>query len=1043
MRTFLLLIRWYTILFIFFHDSQFIFEKQSFLLFNRGMLYLFIKINHYTQLETLYGLLLTDISYKLKQIGEHSAISLFSVPGGNFLFSLGEREGIDVDRAIAFSLKVNDILQEKKEKLFGFNLMLSLRQEEDPAEAAKQLERLLLIVDGRERLWLDKSAASILEKKADLKQCGEFFYIQRLSMEKADLKDNRKINLVREIVLDKMLERLSPLLDGEIEQGILLVNDRSRNERGFLIDGLVKYLIPPAFSKKILRFSCRNGLSRFSPFQPFIDSVETVFFEQAAAFFTPTELKVWQEVSGVLRYLIYDQGRLCADKLEEDLYLAMNLYVLAYLKMMEQNLLPGLIIFEDLPLWPAAAVRICIRLLRDLACQPVLLPLVFTAKGKNPEEFLTGIDFLKHLNFTVRPMSLHEIKQISSLLYPGLIIPRAEAEQISKITQGKLIPFIYYLNFLQKKSKIQESENKHIWAPDVALTLPANPYIAIWSLVEELPLRLLRVLFTIYFTAGLVHRDTIIEFLQNNGMSREDSEESLQQLSGRGLIGGYDFVYPLFQPLKKRLKALIDQQEPQLCAGLMEYLLQIAGKNTLKEIAVRYLILIRNNHPQKALELLPGLLKEELLQFNPGEVMALIDGEDHFLRQELELKDQEELSRVLAPIRLQGAIIAAKPEEAEEAAKILQERTATLEKDELKGKLFLELARFFLINGRELSALDSAKKALIEFQEQGPEAGESLAYLEIGRIMLASGKVEESLEYFGFFEKTAETVPLFNELKSFTAHSTALFITGNYSLALNTAQEGQLRAGAAECHEWELLLGFIEVRVLFEIGKYGEAVQRLEKCLFIAGLYSFAEAGDLLYRWLGRCYGLLGQIERAVELLGKLEQSAERFFFTAEALFLGGERLKALGIMERIILTEKEPDFYPLEHIQWLSGFDVVEGRCFSFLQGRSLFNRLVISFRAFLRGPEGIEELYQITRGEKISSLDPYLSLYHFFYSLTLPEESRRGIDDRLTVLNKALMLVQQRAARIENPQDRWQYLHRNYWNNELLKAAELKKLI
>jgi len=1007
------------------------------------MLYLFIKINHYTQLESLYGLLIADISYKLKQIGERSAIPLFSVPGGGFLFSLGEREGIDVDRAIAFSLKVNDILQEKKEKLFGFNLMLCLRQEDDPAKAAKQLERLLLMVDGRERLWLDRSAASIVEKEADLKQCDEFFYIQGLGMEKADPKDSGKISLVREIVLDKVLYRLGPLLNGEIEQGILLVNDRNRNERGFLIDGLVKYLIPPAFSKKILRFSCRKGLSRFSPFQPFIDSVETGFFEQAAAFFSPTEYKVWQEVSVVLRYLVYDQGRLCADKLEEDLYLALNLYVLAYLKMMEQNLLPGLIIFEDLPLWPAAAVRICIRLLRDLACQPALLPLVFTAKEKNPEEFLTGTDFLKHLNCTIRPMNLHEIKQISSLLYPGLIIPRDEAEQISKITQGKLIPFIYYLNFLQKKGKIQERENKHIWALDVLLTLPANPYTAIWSLVEKLPLGLLKVLFTIYFTSGLIHRDIIIELLQNNGMSREDCEESLQELSGRGLIGGYDFVYPLFQPLKKRLKALIDQQEPQLYAGLLEYLLKIAGKNTMMEIAALYLILIRNHHPQKALELLPGLLNEELLQFNPGEIMALIDGEEHFLRQELDPKDQDELSRVLAPIRLQGAIIAAKPEEALETARILQERTETLANDELKGKLFLELARFFLINGSELSALDLAKKALLEFQEEGQEGGESLAYLEIGRIMLAAGKVEESLEYFGFFEKTAEFVPPFNELKSFTAHSTALFINGNYTLAIDKAQQGRLVAGAAECHEWELLLGFIEVRILFEIGKYGEAVQSLEQCLCTARLFSFEEAGDVLYRWLGRCYGFLCKMERAVELLGKLEQSAERDLFTAEAFFLGGERLKALGIMELITLTEKEVDSYPLEHIQWLSGFEIVEGRCFNFLQGRSLFNRLVISFRAFLRGAEGIEELYQITRGEKISSYDPYLSLYNFFYSLTLPEESSRGMDDRLTVLNKALMLVQQRAARIENPQDRWQYLHRNYWNRELFKAAELKKLI
>lgn len=1008
------------------------------------MLYLFININHYTQLKTLYGLLITDINNKLKEIGEHSGISLFSAAGGNFLFSMGEGEGIDVDRAISFSNEVNNILQEKKEKLFGFNLMLSLRPEEDPAEAAKKLARSLLMVDGRERLWLDKSTVSIMGKKADLFQCGEFFYIQRLSIEEADLTDNSKINRVHEIVLDKMLNRLSPLLNGEIEQGILLVYDRSKGDRRLLIDGLVKHLIPPAFSKKILRFSCRKGLDRFSPFQLYIDSIETGFFEQAAAFFTPTELKVWQEVSGVLSYLKFNQGRLCADKLEVDLYIALDLYILAYLRMMEQNLLPGLIIFEDLPLWPAAAVRICVRILKDLACHPALLPLVFSAEGKNPDEFLTGINFLQHINFTVRSMNLHEIKKISYLLYPGLIIPGTEAEQIRQITQGQLIPFIHYLNFLQRKGKIKENENEHTWAPEVMLSSPTNPYMAIMSLMKELPLPLLRALFTIYFTDGLVHNEIIIKFLQNSGMSREDSEESLKELYDQGLISGYDFKYPLFPPLKKRIKELIDQQAPWLCTELTEYLLQISGVGTPVEIAALYLIMTRNNYPQRALELLPGVLKEQLLHFNNGKIMALIDHEAHSLRQKLDTRGREELSRVLLQIEMQGAIIAGKREEADETARILQEQASAPKRDELKGEYFLELARFDIINGRARSALDFAKKAQLEFQEQGIKAGESLAYLEIGRVMLASGKVEESLEYFVFFEEMAEFVPPFYKLKSLASHSTALFITGNYSLALDTAKKGRLHAEAAECHEWELLLGFIEARVLFEIGKYGESMERLEQCLSIAGLYSFAEAGDLLYRWLYRGYGFIGKTEQAVELLGKLGQSAERDFFTAEVFFLGGDRLKARGIMEKIILTQKEPDYYPLEHIQWLSGFEVVEGRCFNFMQGRSLFNRLVTSFHAFLKGEEGIEELYQITRGEKISSLDPYLGIYHFFYSQILPEERHRGgMDDRLTVLNKALILVQQRAARIENPQDRWQYLHRNYWNSELFKVAEYKKLI
>ena len=51
--------------------------------------------------------------------------------------------------------------------------------------------------------------------------------------------------------------------------------------------------------------------------------------------------------------------------------------------------------------------------------------------------------------------------------------------------------------------------------------------------------------------------------------------------------------------------------------------------------------------------------------------------------------------------------------------------------------------------------------------------------------------------------------------------------------------------------------------------------------------------------------------------------------------------------------------------------------------------------------------------------------------------------MDDSLTVLNKALKLLQQRASKIDDSTERWHYLSNNYWNSLLFAEARKKKMI
>ena len=134
--------------------------------------------------------------------------------------------------------------------------------------------------------------------------------------------------------------------------------------------------------------------------------------------------------------------------------------------------------------------------------------------------------------------------------------------------------------------------------------------------------------------------------------------------------------------------------------------------------------------------------------------------------------------------------------------------------------------------------------------------------------------------------------------------------------------------------------------------------------------------------------------------------------------------------------------------MEWIDGISLVEEKYAKTSAKGSIFNRLLRVFRAYLlslcRGlKEGMNEFYQIIRTEKDNKTDPYFSLYYFLYSQLLQKSGEDKTDDYLTILNKALKQLQERASQIEEPSDRTKYLFNNFWNNHIFSEAKKKNLV
>ena len=142
------------------------------------------------------------------------------------------------------------------------------------------------------------------------------------------------------------------------------------------------------------------------------------------------------------------------------------------------------------------------------------------------------------------------------------------------------------------------------------------------------------------------------------------------------------------------------------------------------------------------------------------------------------------------------------------------------------------------------------------------------------------------------------------------------------------------------------------------------------------------------------------------------------------------------------------PNFFPAEGMSWTDGFAMVEDRGIVLKEGMSgILSILSRSLYAYLsstaaKSDAGLLELSRFTREERFSENDPYNGQYQYYYASALGEHYGLNNLDRITALSKALKHIQERAALMDDAQERQMYLRDNYWNRQILENARASKL-
>lgn len=906
------------------------------------------------------------------------------------------------------------VLSSHRDDLQGFTVVADVCREGFPPRVLyKRLVRFLYTVKKDESMWVTQSAYQFLNAHLECLAGGEIHeVVSRFSAGpgvSVPLADCLGRPECEEAILAGLLS-----IHQESGAGYLVASGPDYSGKWYNTMGALKTLAGKNRGTSWLLLRDTSGGT--SLYDPFLNAIDPSFLSVLDAYLTKDEKRLWDSKRRILETLS-DSASV------EDFYLAFKLYVQAYIKSKEEELLPPVMLCMGIDRFSQNAISILEKLFHEFIANTSLIPICVCRTLPERKDLLA----LPHITVSFTPEPFAELEKRLGSSSPE----NAPVQGIEKI-DGLNIPMFHYL-VLRGMGK------------------PPQSVKSISQLAEEI-LRTLRpetrkVLQSVMLSDGLLTSDQLQAFLLGHGLDARSIALSLKDLSELGLV--WEGERPIcslpefFGSLER------DKEAGVLFTEFAAYISEIWKSSRRLRGSLLLKFLGRYYQGQTFLEMYHDLAMLRLEGAVSSDMGALIKKGEEQLKEVKDSRMRERFSSVFHTCRLKYAILTENRDKAQDEYALLSGMDSC--EDTYDAERFIEISRYHSGFGDFRSALSVTKKALLCIQQIGGEELEGSANIELGKIMLGMRKVDEAREYFGIAREVCrKTEPLRQYITASMFEALTDFLFGDLSLAAEHAEAARLLADTHQERDSELFLVFLLGRVRFSLGAYEAASCEFQRCLTICDLYSFDDREKVLLAWLGRSFAYSGYPERGMDILKNLKQDAEVLFFLSEASYFAGQYKRALHFVHEALNTEKEMIHIALkgDRIGWETGFQALEDRALKTQEGQGILFHLIRAFRGFLLGlngstEEGLAEISRLTREEKLSDIDPYNSLYYLFNTLVLPDREGSEDLDRLTLLSKALRYLQEFASRIRDPGHKQAFMRDNYWNRMLLDEARKDKLL
>jgi len=361
----------------------------------------------------------------------------------------------------------------------------------------------------------------------------------------------------------------------------------------------------------------------------------------------------------------------------------------------------------------------------------------------------------------------------------------------------------------------------------------------------------------------------------------------------------------------------------------------------------------------------------------------------------------------------------------------------------LKTQTLLNRALYHLGWHDGESAKKTIKAATLLCQKNG-NSWLSRCHRLFALASLSERRVGETNEYLGFALENAVKSgdPQEKGIASYYTASVQL-LHGNLSRSLTLVKKAFRHFLEAGSPEWADRSRFLEGRLVFENGSYGQAADIFETVRERPHGGRYQEKLDLLDAWIYRAR----TYETNSPAPCPKRRNPDTNLFELEALYFAGNHSGMAALAEKLeAVPPGEEFFYGTEQPDWRSGFAQCELLCFSW---PDLRNRMLGAYRSLAQshlspneGRTAIHSMQQILQNSRFAEIDPCDTFYHYVLYKILRQTGAGQIDLRTTV-SMAHKRLQVRLGRIDSPEIRRQYLTQPYWNKALEEAAKELRLV
>jgi tetratricopeptide (TPR) repeat protein len=999
------------------------------------MFCLTVEITGFKQLHRLVPNLMREIQRALDTLLEVKNAKQYSPEDGLFFFFFDNTRPSDYIEVAEVSYDLFESLQEYKKELMGYLLLLDVVDDAAPEQLARKARNEMRKILVNDTFIIGKNASALFSSVFDLEQKGNHFQVGARNRKSLSRIGDIEEFSWREKSIEIILDALSVYLNREEEPGILFLYGVLLNGNRYAVEAALQKLIGESKEKQWI--SIYPGSYDAFPCDELCHSLYPEFMQETEHFLTLTEKAVWKSKFTLLNSFIDTSGSIARPYLSlSDFYIGYSLYLTAYIRRMNEALLPAVLFCDDIQLYNQGTRTVLHDLFESLLRFDNFFPVVLSSKPYVPGEFRA----LPYRKIKIPQLDTAEIEQRMSGYFDRQNMSEIDPEKMNRAVRGRVVALFHLLHSQElditnrELEKIEEKNKENIFFPTICAMRELDEYFR-------------EILYVCSLSSGIFDRSALLQFFEAADIVNHNISNVLNNLISLGFIRDekkFQFLYP---ELQTHLEKVLGERAGELQAKLVNFFYTQWKEHRIA--LVRSVLTVFEKYAcfDVALEAYHEYIHDLIVRGDRASAYEYTHNRIPFYKEQLKGKDLKKLNAVLYLLRLRLALSSRDAEGADRIFASFQKQqvssSGVIDK-QYEGAVQLQHGRYHAAAGDMKAALTSIKRAIIIFQNSDDSEGITSAYTEMGLHALFREHIGDGREYFVIAQKAIDQKNQGAEyIKACIFEAVTLFVTGNYSRVLSIFDKTYNKIVFLQMHDMLLFVDFMRGRVLFELGLYSECVEHLQRSLNNCDLRSHKESAVIVRRWIAR--GLLYQdaYKESFKILEDMEKEQEVLFFLSELHYRNGSREKALETLDRAAALQEEQGLFTSDRINWHDGFSGAEGLCIGNGDGQSVLFHLISAFRAYLLAEtdkisDGIDLMHNMTRETKVSKHDPYNSFYHLLYSLILPRLADDEVEDKLTILGKAVRFLRERSSRIDNSSHKANFLYSNYWNNQLIEEAK-----